>query len=192
MRRCMMEILECIKSRRTVRRFKSDPIPPPVLDAIFEAAMWAPSPANAQPWDFFVVGPQARAKILTLFQAKAAELLEAPDIPEPRRQAVEALMADFGGAPYMVAVVSRPGSEPMEQIEYPLSAATAVQNLCLAAWAHDIGSIWLSVGAAPPVRPIMGLDEGASVVALLALGYPEVVPPALPREDYRTHVKEVP
>ena len=187
-----MEILECIKSRRTIRSFKSDPIPPTVLDEIFEAAMWAPSPANAQPWDFLVVGPQARAKILTLLQAKAKEMLAAPDVPPPRRKALESLMADFGGAPYMVAVVCRSEDDPMLQHENPLSVATAVQNLCLAAWAHDIGSIWLSVGAAPPVRPILGVAEGASVVALLALGYPEVVPPALPREDYKTHVKEVP
>ena len=187
-----MEIIESIKTRRTIRRFKSDPIPQPVLDEMFEAAMWAPSPANAQPWDFFVVGPKARAKILTLFQAKAAELLAAPDLPEPKRQAVESLRADFGGAPYMVAVVCRPDSDPMMQHENTLSVATAVQNLCLSAWAHGIGSIWLSVGAAPPVKPILGVEEGASVVALLALGYPEVVPPALPREDYRAHMREIP
>ena len=187
-----MEILDHIKSRRTIRRFKPDPIPPPVLDVMFEAAMWAPSPANAQPWDFFVVGPQARGKILTLLQAKADELLADPNLPEPKRRAVEALRADFGGAPYMVAVVSRPGSEPMERIEYPLSAAAAVQNLCLAAWAHGIGSIWLSVGSAPPVASILNVAEGASVVALLALGYPEAVPPAPARHDYRAHVKQVP
>ena len=187
-----MKVLENIKARRTIRRFKPDPIPPPVLDDLFEAAMWAPSPANAQPWDFYVVGPTARGKILALLKAKAAELLAAPDLPAPKRKAVEALMADFGGAPYMVAVVSRPGSEPIERIEYPLSTAAAVQNLCLAAWAHGIGSIWLSVGAAPPVKPILGVQEGGSVVALLALGYPDALPPAPPREDYRTHVKELP
>ena len=186
-----MEILELIKARRTIRRFKSDPIPPSVMDDIYEAAMWAPSPANSQPWDFYVVGLQARGKILTMLQAKVKEFLAIPDLPEPRRKALESLAADFGGAPYMVAVVSRAGSEPMEQIEYPLSAAAAVQNLSLTAWAHGIGSIWLSVGAAPPVKSILGVEEGASVVALLALGYPEVVPPALPREDYRTRIKEV-
>lgn len=187
-----MYILDHIKARRTIRRFKPEPIPPPVLDAMFEAAMWAPSPANAQPWDFLVVGPQARGKILALLQVKAAELLADPNLPVPKRQAVEALRADFGGAPYMVAVVCRPGHEPMEKIEYPLSAAAAVQNLCLAAWAHGVGSIWLSVGAAPPVRSILGAEDGASVVALLALGYPEAVPPGVPREDYHTHMKEVP
>lgn len=67
-----------------------------------------------------------------------------------------------------------------------------MQNLCLAAWAKGIGSVWLSVGAAPPVKPILGVAEDASVVALSALGFPESVLPALPREDFRTHLKGVP
>ena len=187
-----MEILEHIKARRTIRRFKPDPVPQEILDEIYEAAMWAPSPANLQPWDFLVVGPQTRGKILALFQAKAAEMLADPDLPAPKRKAVEALREDFGGAPYLVAVVSQPNAEPLLQHEIPLSVATAVQNMCLAAWAHGVGSIWLSVGAAPPVKPILGVAEGASVVALLAFGYPAETPPAPPREDYRTHLKEVP
>ncbi|NCQ30168.1 MAG: nitroreductase family protein, partial [Armatimonadetes bacterium] len=44
-----MEMLEHIKARRTIRRFKPDPIKQEVLDRIFEAAMWAPSHANVQP-----------------------------------------------------------------------------------------------------------------------------------------------
>lgn len=187
-----MEMLEQIKARRTIRRFKADPIPEEVLSEMFEAAMWAPSPANSQPWDFLMVGPETRAKILSLFRAKADEMLAEPDIPEPKRNAINSLKADFGGAPSMVAIVSRGGSEPMEQIEYPLSVAAAVQNFCLEGWTHGIGSIWLSVGAAPPVKPILGVEGNASVVALLALGYPEAIPPALPRDDYRTHVKELP
>ena len=55
-----MTILEVLKDRRTIRSFKPDPIPQEALDGIFEAAMWAPSHGNAQPWDFVVVGPQAR------------------------------------------------------------------------------------------------------------------------------------
>ena len=186
-----MNILECIKSRRSIRGFKPDAIPRIVLDEIYEAAMWAPSPANSQPWDFLVIGPEARSKILTLLQVKGAELLADPNIPEPKRKAVESLVADFGGAPYMVAITSRPGADPISQIEYPLSAAAAVQNFCLAAWAHDVGTIWLSVGATPPVRNILKIEEGASVVALLALGYPKAIPPALPREDYKTHLKSI-
>lgn len=187
-----METLEALRTRRTVRKFKPDPIPQDVLDTMFEAAMWAPSHANAQPWDFVVVGPQARGRLLFLLQAKAEELLADPDLPEPRRRALTILREDFGGAPFMVAVVSRPPTEDLEKLENPLSAATAVQNMSLAAWDAGVGSVWLSVGAAPPSRSILEVQEGASVVALLALGYPDEVPPAPPRDPYAVHLREVP
>ena len=57
-----MEMLEHIKARRTIRKFKPDPIPERILDEVFEAAMWAPSHANVQPWDFVVVGPEAHVR----------------------------------------------------------------------------------------------------------------------------------
>jgi len=187
-----MEMLEHIKSRRTVRQFKADPIPQEVLDEIFEAAMWAPSHANAQPWDFAVIGPETRARLLAVFKVKAKELLDDPDLPPPKRKAVEALVQDFGGAPTMVAVMSRPGVEPLEKLENPLSVATAVQNMCLTAWSRDVGAVWLSLGAAPPAREILAVPEGASVVALLALGYAAVVPPPPPREDFKARIRELP
>jgi nitroreductase len=187
-----METLETLRGRRTVREFKPDSIPKEVLDAIFEAAMWAPSHANAQPWDFVIVGPQARARLLAVLQAKADELLADPNLPEPKRRSLTILREDFGGAPFMVAVVSRPPADDLERLENPLSTATAVHNMCLAAWDAGIGSVWLSVGAAPPARSILGIDEGASVVALLAMGYPEEVPLAPPRDPHTSHLREVP
>jgi len=187
-----VEIPDHLKQRRTVRKFKADPIPAQVLDAILEAAMWAPSHANLQPWEFVVVGPQARARLLDLFRAKADELLADPGLPPPKRAGIAALREDFGGAPFMVAVVSRPPAEDLQRIENPLSAAAAVQNLCLAAWDLGVGSVWLSVGASPPARSILGIREGESVVALLAMGYPAEIPPAPPREPYQAHLREIP
>ena len=172
-----MDVLEAIKGRRTIRKFKKDPIAQEQLDEIFEAAMWAPSHGNTQPWEFVVVGPKARARLLAMVQTKVDELLAAPDVPEPKRKGLLSLRDDFGGAPYMVAVVSRPGVEPLEIVENPECTSAAVQNMCLAAWARGIGAIWLSVGAAPPSRGILQIQEGAQVIALLALGYPDFVPP---------------
>jgi nitroreductase len=187
-----MEILEHLRQRRTVRSFKPEPIPRTTLDAVLEAAMWAPSHGNAQPWDFVVIGPESRAKLLGMFRVKATELLADPDLPPPRRAAITSLMADFGGAPFMVAVVSRPPTEDLEKVENPLSAATAVQNMVLAAWERGVGAVWLSFGVAPPVRPILGVGEGATVVALLAMGFPAEVPPAPPRDDVADHLRSVP
>jgi nitroreductase len=158
---------------------------------MLEAAMWAPSHANAQPWDFAVVGPKARARLLALFQAKADELLADPDLPPPKRAGLTALREDFGGAPLMVAVTSRAPADDLERLENPLSTAAAVQNLCLAAWDAGVGSVWLSLGAAPPAREILELNEGESVVALLAMGFPAEVPPPPPREPYTSHLREI-
>lgn len=187
-----MEILGHLKARRTVRKFNPDPIPRPTLDAMFEAAMWAPSHANLQPWEFVIVGRQARARLLEVFRVKADELLADPHLPPPKRAGIAALREDFGGAPFMVAVVSRRPTEDLQRIENPLSAAAAVQNLCLAAWDAGIGAVWLSVGASPPARAILGVGEGESVVALLAMGYPAEVPPAPPREPHTAHLREIP
>jgi nitroreductase len=187
-----MNILDHLKDRRTVRRFKPDAIPQATLDTVLEAAMWAPSHANLQPWEFVVVGPEARARLLELFRAKADELLADPELPAPKRKSVTALREDFGGAPLMVAVVCRPPADDLERVENPLSTAAAVQNLCLAAWDEGVGAVWLSFGVAPPVRGILGVKEGETVVALLAMGFPAEVPPAPPRDAVADHLRRVP
>ncbi|MCW8985740.1 MAG: nitroreductase family protein [Thermoanaerobaculales bacterium] len=187
-----MKILDHLKQRRTVRRFKPDPIPQETLDVVFEAAMWAPSHANAQPWEFVVVGREARARLLELFRAKADELLADPDLPKPKRDNITILKEDFGGAPFMVAIVSRPPDDDLERMENPLSAAIAVQNMFLAAWDEGVGAVWLSFGVAPPVRGILEVEEGETVVALLAMGYPAGVPQAPLRDAYSDHTRKVP
>jgi len=187
-----MNVLDHLKQRRTVRQFKPEAIPQTTLDVVFEAGMWAPSHGNAQPWEFVVVGPQARARLLELFRIKADELLADPDLPAPKRHGITVLKEDFGGAPFMVAVVSRPPADDLERLENPLSTAVAVQNMCLAAWDEGVGAVWLSFGAAPPVRGVLDIKEGETVVALLAMGYPAEVPQAPARAAYSDHLREVP
>lgn len=187
-----MEVMEAIKGRRTIRAFKSDPVPDAVLDQILEAATWAPSHRNAQPWEFVRVGPQARAKLLGMLKAKIDELLASGEVPPPARKGFESLKQDFGRAPVLIEVLSRPPVEDVDRFEFPLSAAMAVQNMSLAAWEQGVGLVWLTLGAAPPVRSILGISEGFTGVALLALGVPAFTPPALPREPAQGRIREVP
>ena len=187
-----MQTIEHLRARRTVRQFKADPIPDTVLDTVFEAAMWAPSHANQQPWDFLVLGPETRAKLLRIYRAKAEELLSDPELPPKKRANLTVLKEDFGGAPFMVAVVSRAPEEDLQRIENPLSAAAAVQNMCLAAWDAGVGAVWLSLGVAPPARSILGIEPEQSVVTLLAMGYPAEVPPPPPRDSHTEHLRRLP
>ncbi|MGI6551164.1 MAG: nitroreductase family protein [Syntrophomonadales bacterium] len=57
-----MDALELVKARRSIRKFKADPIPDQVVNEILEAASWAPSHRNSQPWEFAVIGPRTRSQ----------------------------------------------------------------------------------------------------------------------------------
>lgn len=186
-----MEVMEAIKGRRTVRDFKPDPIPEAVMDEIYEAAVWAPSHRNAQPWEFIEVGPEARAQLLGMLQQKLDELLASGQVPPPARAGFESLKQDFGGAPELVAVVSRPPEMDIDGFEFPLAAAMAVQNMSLAGWAHGVGMVWLTLGSAPPARGVLGIAEGYTGVALLAMGYPQQTPPPPPREPADKRIRSV-
>ncbi len=59
-----MDLYEAIKIRRSVRKYKKDPIPPDKLYRIWEAARWAPSACNLQPWNFLVIGSSEKRKLL--------------------------------------------------------------------------------------------------------------------------------
>ncbi|MGE5404398.1 MAG: nitroreductase [Candidatus Saccharibacteria bacterium] len=188
-----MTAIELIKSRRTIRRFKPDIIPEDIISEIFEAAVWAPSHRNSQPWEFAVIGVQTRGKLLGLYRSTMEKVLaEHPDLPEPARKGIQSLMEDFGGAPFMVAVMSKPPQDPLENIENPMTAAVAVQNMCLAAWDRSVGSVWLSIGGASPAREILQVKEGYQVVSVLALGYPEMVPPGPPRDSFENRITRLP
>ena len=50
-----MDVYECIRTRRTVREFKPDPVPDEIVHTILQAGRWAPSSSNTQPWHFVVV-----------------------------------------------------------------------------------------------------------------------------------------
>ena len=63
-----MELLEAIKTRRAIRRFKKDPVSPEMIEKMLEAARWAPSSINCQPWEFIVVtDPEIKKRMSRAF-----------------------------------------------------------------------------------------------------------------------------
>jgi len=80
-----MDIVEAIHQRKSIRAFKSDPVPQEILKEIMELALRAPSWANTQPWEFAVVTGKKLDEIRQAFVEKAAAVEEDnPDIPRPR------------------------------------------------------------------------------------------------------------
>ena len=79
-----MELVEAIKTRKTYRGYKADPIPEKVLHEIMELALRAPSWANSQPWEFAVVTGKKLEEIKQGFLKKAENEDPAPDLAFPR------------------------------------------------------------------------------------------------------------
>ena len=75
-----MGLLEAIKSRRSIRAFKPDPVPKEVLTELLDVARWAPSGANAQPWEFFVL----TGEVLDKLHHTMVEKVPSGEIMKPR------------------------------------------------------------------------------------------------------------
>ena len=80
-----MDIVEAIKQRKSIRAFKSDPVPKEILKEIMELALRAPSWGNTQPWEFAIATGKKLEEIRQAYAEKAAAATQDnPDIPRPR------------------------------------------------------------------------------------------------------------
>jgi nitroreductase len=170
-----MDVMEAIKTRRSVRRFKPDPIPDDVMREILEAARWAPSWANTQCWEFIVVKDQAVKERLS------EEVL--PQGNPARRGIAEApaVVVALGKEGISGFYKDRPATDKGDWFMYDVGVA--MQNLCLAAWGFGLGTVHVGLMDAATCGEILGVPTGTRVVALTPLGYPSVVGGSPPRKE---------
>lgn len=198
-------LLELLRTRRSVRRFRPQVVPRVDLDRLVEAARWAPSNHNRQPWKFvFLESPAAIAALAeAVRQQLGAKIAALP--PVAGRYAEDFLhhALVFAGAPVvMIALHKRPVAlsapllaglvHPELVSGEPLSVAMAVQSLLLAAHALGLGTCVLTAPllAGDALRVTMSVPEGYEVTCLVALGYPDEAPSA-PRRKELAHVMEI-
>lgn len=163
-------ILEIIKRLRSVRKFDGAKIPKESMEQILEAARWAPSGANAQPWRFVVVTKRetlkAMAEICYYKVFKSRHVGEA-------------------GAAIVICADSRAGSQT-----YVLDVAIAGTNMTLMATSLSIGSCWIGAFDEQILKGMMHIPDKLKIIALIAFGY-EVgkasVPPRLPLSSIVHH-----
>jgi nitroreductase len=154
----MNEVLNAIKNRRTVRKFKPDSVDDGKLQMILEAGKWAPSFSNLQPWRFIVVRDQTMKRELN----KAA------------RETV--LPLGINEAPAVVCVCVDRRIDPLHAIE---AGAAATQNMALAGHSLGLGVGWIGVWgteAETAIRRLFQLPETTRVVALLPIGVADESP----------------
>lgn len=183
--RATMDVLEAIRSRRSIGRVKSDPVDRAVIEELLEAASWAPNHFNTQPWKFIVMTGEGRSALgegyVEIARAGWAADLSDEELAEKRQKEI----AKAYRSPVVIAVACSQAEDPRSVRAEELAAAqAAVQNLLLAAHAHGLGAIWRSGEPMfnPLMRKALGLTEGKEeLVALVFLGYPDMAPPAQKR-----------
>jgi len=148
---------DALYSRRSIRKFTSQPVPRELVDQVMHAGIWAPSSCNYQMWDLVAV-----------------------DDPEINTE-LTALSLQMGNAPVNIVVsYGRDFSE--ENWANIQSASALIQNMSLAAQVLGLGTFWITqTGDAERVREIVGLPIDRMVIAVLALGYPKVLPAKGPK-----------
>ena len=181
--------LELIKKRRSIRKFKPDPIPDEYVDKIIEAARWAPSGANSQPWEFIVVKEEElRKRIIEPVMEYSSLLRKAEPTREPRLR-FKWRGPGFVRAPVFILLCG----DVRTKDAYPLlttlqrgsshfasSLANAFLYMTLAATALGLGAQWVSATATPYVqsliKDLLKIPKELEIYDMLAVGYPDFEP----------------
>ncbi|MEN6643007.1 MAG: ATP-binding protein [Armatimonadia bacterium] len=178
------DLLDIILTRRSVREFKSDPIPVPLLQKLMQAAQGAPYGTEEDEREFVVLGGEAKdALVAFVAEGLDAILPVLGDAPAKTvLQDARGLMNTIGPAPVIVAVFKLVSDEG-HTLALP-SAAAAVENLLLAAWSVGLGGCYTTGGTylADSIAEYLNLP-GRQLVALVPLGYPLHVPPMKARPE---------
>ena len=174
-------LLDLIMARRSVRFFRRTRIPEDHLKMILESARWAPSPANAQPWEFFVVKDRRVKRDLMDMMKKVGKAVrdKYAEFPWGKTSHDPELISEVA---VIIAVCANFDREELGKYDlFPPeyknelvgnSIGAAVQNMMLTATVLGVGSLWVSLVSSDEIKKLLRIPKALHLVALVALGYP--------------------
>ncbi len=202
------DLLELIKTRRSIRSFTDRPVPDELVEKVVEAGRWAPSGANSQPWEFIVIRDQGTKDQMADWAGEVqtlthkAELRRPEDLRWPSAARPPVSGPFFKTSPVLILVIGDPRvskSFPLlvyterQEANFISALAGAFLGMTLAAATLGLGCHWTStVSSAYPsvmIKDLLGIPEGYRIYDMMGLGYPAVEPrPRLVRErEAMTH-----
>lgn len=194
--------LNLAKKRRSIRDFKSDPIPEGYIEKILEAGRWAMSGGNGQPWEFIVVKNRGTIeeieRVFTNTFRNGINTLELTRIEEIRQPAIYRSLSGtppgFRDAPAMIVILGdlrivqasvMGASAYTGSTVIMMGLANCSQMMHLAASSLGLGSQWLSLG--PPYeggfRAILGVPEIFTIQMMMPIGFPAYEAKSVYRRD---------
>jgi nitroreductase len=165
-----MDVLEAIKGRRSVRAFQDKDVPQEIVEKLIDAARWAPSAGNIQPWEFIIIRKPGTKRRL----AQAA--LDQTFIEEAPLVIVVCANENRSSRGYGVR------GETLYCIQ---DTAAAIQNIHLLAYSLGLGTCWVGAFREEEARKILKTSLGVRPVALIPVGYPAESPSPPSRRSLR-------
>ncbi|MGZ4870238.1 MAG: nitroreductase family protein [Halobacteriota archaeon] len=181
-----------MEKRRSIRKFKRDPVPDEHIMALIEAARLAPSASNSQPWRFRIVSDdETKAKLAAAayhqsFVAQAPVVLVCCADLHGYFEGITARSQEFGKEGALEETMVRVLRERAEQLKtmnvqdlapgIAFNVAIAIEHIVLRALDFGLGSCWVRMIDEQKIKDIFGWSNSMHVVALLPLGYPDEAP----------------
>jgi nitroreductase len=174
-----MHVHEAIQSRRSIFKFRPEPVPRELVERIIAFGIWAPCHHVTEPWRFTALGEEARQALAKRYGE--LQLRKAPPdaTPEVKAQVQAGGEAKFLSKPTMIVVSCvQQGTEEQQREDFA-ACCCAVQNIQLAAWAEGIGMQW---STNPLIRDpltfrLLGIDpDQEQIIGFLYAGYPAETP----------------
>ena len=154
----MDDVLNLLKSRRSIRKYKDKPVEEEKIQKCLEAARWAPSASNKQPWEFLIVTDEATRIKLSELHPYAKFVAESP-------------------------VVFIPLTNPEIHQKYHMSdTALATMQYMIEAHSLGLGSFWVGVynlkeeksSSENQIKELLNIPESYRIISMLPLGVPNI------------------
>jgi nicotinate-nucleotide--dimethylbenzimidazole phosphoribosyltransferase len=202
------DFLALLKTRRSIRFFKPDPIPKGDIEKVLEAARWAMSGGNGQPWEFLVITDRAtKAKVSKIIDGRQdrhweMEMTRMQEYRHPqyqRRDLLDHQVRMINEAPALVIVAGdiRKFQATVighqffsgEHDIFHMNLGNASQILCLAAASLGLGSGWQTIDRPSELemKNLLGIPIEYKIYVMHCIGYPAKVPPT----QYRRPLKDI-
>ena len=194
------DFLELARRRRSIRRFKPDPIPDEDIKKILEAARWAMSGANAQPWEFVIIKDQETkermVEALSYYREmnSVVEQIRVQELRHPGHRTGTPEIAwgnAWGNAPVIIAVLGDVRTMQASSLVFRFfehhtvdqNLANATHMMHLAAATLGLGARWVALTQpmGEALKPILGVPPVIRVFTLIPIGYPAYQPTSMYR-----------
>lgn len=186
-----MDLFAVMKERRSCRNFLPEPVDETILEKLLEAATWAPSPLNSQPWEFIVItNSEIKEKIHAEGERCRQWALEKSGWKWLGSYSLQFLKT----VPVLIAVVGDPKKSGVDlfmeegPMGYQAACAAAIQNIHLAAHSFGLSSLWFTLFDKKALREILSLPPEKVPLALICIGKPQSLPSPPPRKDLKEKV----